>query len=179
MITCIVLCLRHRGRASGLKSVSFKKGFNTIIGPNGSGKSSILKAIFNCPDCVREDKPKTVYRYYNAETMNPHRSGKPFTGVVGSIIKVRAMFSSHGETMRDVLRFFEFAPGDCLLIDEPEYGQDLGWVVKIRKGLDRVRKEGCQVIAASHHPAFWNNCHLIELKRGYRKANLKTIQNLI
>lgn len=178
MVSRIVLCLRHRGRASGVKSISFKKGFNTLVGPNGSGKSTVLKSIFNCPDCIRQEKNKTVYRYYNAEIMNPHRSGKPFTGIAGSIIKTRAMFSSHGETMRDVLRFFEFEPGDCLLIDEPEYGQDLTWVVKIRKGLDRVRKEGCQVIAASHHPAFWNNCHLVELKRGYLKESLKTLRKL-
>jgi len=138
-----------------------------VAGPNGSGKSSLLKAIYKCPDCRRHYDEKGKCHYFNSETMNPHRFGAKFRGLTGSIIRVRAMFSSHGETMRDVLRYFEFKPGDCFLLDEPESGHDLQWVIKIYKGLRQISRQGCQVIVASHHPVFWQDGNLIELKSGY------------
>ncbi len=78
------------------------------------------------------------------------------------------MFSSHGETLRDVLRYMPIKPGDCLLLDEPEAGQDLEWILKIRKGLDFLAaKKKCQIIVASHHFAFWKGANVIELKKDY------------
>ena len=163
----------HSGRVNGRKHITFEPGFNSVVGPNGSGKSSLLKAIYDCPDCKKVNNDKTRYHYFNSETMNPHRSEEHFKGPIGSVIKVRAMFSSHGETMRDVLRFMNFKNGDCLLLDEPEAGHDFRWVLKIRKGLERISRMGCQIIAASHHPIFWDAANIIELKRGYRKRTLE------
>ena len=172
MISHIQLCFKHNGRVDGRKKISFKSGLNVVVGPNGSGKSSLLEAIYNCPDCIRQNDSTTRYHYFNSETMNPHRSEEHFKGISGSIIRVRAMFSSHGETMRDVLRFVNFKPGDCFLLDEPESGHDLKWIIKIRKGLDEISKAGSQIIIASHHPVFWNACNIIELKRDYLKKTL-------
>jgi len=172
MISHIALCLRHRGRVHGKKRFIFKPGLNIIIGPNGSGKTSLLEAVYHCPDCERHQDHKGEYRYFNSETMNPHRSEEPFRGVHGSIIRVRAMFSSHGETMRDVLRFLKFKEGDTLLLDEPEAGHDFQWISRIRKGLAKISQTGCQVIVASHHPVFWDAANIIELKPGYRKRTL-------
>ncbi len=172
MIEKIELCLIHSGRVDGRKRIVFEPGFNVVIGPNGSGKSSLLKAIYECPDCKKMSNGKVRYHYFDSETMNPHRSEELFKGVHGSIIRVRAMFSSHGETMRDVLKFFDFKEGDTLLLDEPEAGHDFQWISKIYKGLEKVARTGCQVIAASHHPVFWDAENIIELKRGYRKRTL-------
>jgi len=176
VIESIQLCFKHAGRIDGKKNIVFKPGANVVVGPNGSGKSSLLDAINNCPDCKRIQDDDQYYHYFNSETMNPHRTGKHFKGIHGSIIRCRAMFSSHGETMRDVLRFMQFKLGDCLLLDEPESGHDLKWTVKIRRGLDEICKKGCQVIAASHHPVFWKNANIIELKRGYAENSLKTFK---
>ncbi len=179
MITRITLCLRHQGRVENLKNVSFIPGINVVVGPNGSGKSTLLKSIYDCADCRRYEDVKTTYRYFNAEIMNPHRCQKPFTGVSGSLIKVRSRYSSHGETMRDVLGFFRFQEGDCLLFDEPEAGQDLEWITRIRKGLEEIKKDGCQIIIASHHPVFWKKANIIELRRGYIKKSLAHYNKIV
>ncbi|MCK5014891.1 MAG: AAA family ATPase [Candidatus Omnitrophica bacterium] len=180
MVKSIQLCLMHSGRVDGRKHIAFEQGFNVVVGPNGSGKSSLLKAIYECPDCKKVNNSKTRYHYFDSETMNPHRSEEPFKGIHGSIIRVRAMFSSHGETMRDVLRFLNFEEGDALLLDEPEAGHDFQWILKIRKGLERIARMGCQVIVASHHPVFWDAENVIELKRGYRKRTLDSFgKNII
>lgn len=176
MIRSIQLCLIHSGRLDGRKLVTFSPGLNVVVGPNGSGKSSLLKAIYDCPDCKKKNNDEMRYHYFDSETMNPHRSEEHFKGIVGSIIRVRVMFSSHGETMRDVLRFMNFKQGDCLLLDEPESGHDLKWIIKIRKGLDEICKSGSQIIVASHHPVFWNARNIIELKRDYLKKTLKVFK---
>ena len=179
MIKSIKICYNHGRFINGRKNIVFNPGLNVVVGPNGSGKSSLLEAIYDCPDCVRQNDNTTRYYYFDSETMNPHRSEEHFKGIHGSIIRVRAMFSSHGETMRDVLRFMNFKPGDCLLLDEPESGHDLKWIIKIRKGLDEICKSGCQVIAAAHHPVFFNNTNVIELKRNYAKSTLEKFKRVI
>lgn len=179
MILNISLCLRHRGRIGGRKKIFFGQGINAVIGPNGSGKSSLLEAVFSCPDCRVQFDAKTDCHYFNSETMNPHRNDDSFRGRSGSIIKVRAMFSSHGETMRDVLRFVPLKPGDCFLLDEPESGHDIEWILRIRKGLDLLVKHGCQLIVASHHPVFWTDANLVELKRGYGRRSVERLKKIL
>lgn len=167
MLTHLELCFKHKNRIDHASPVLFKAGYNAVIGPNGSGKSTLLEAMTQCKECKRRGGKKTQYHYFNSETMNPHRDDKAFRGVKGSMIKIRAMFSSHGETMRDVLRFIPLKPGDCFILDEPEAGHDLEWIIKIREGLDMLTQKGCQVIVASHHPVFWRDANLIELKKNY------------
>jgi predicted ATPase len=147
-----------------------------IIGRNGSGKSSLLEAIHQCPECRKVQDPDQHYHYFNSEWMNPHKSDEHFQGIQGSIIRARAMFSSHGETMRDVLHSISLKKGDCLLLDEPETGHDLPWTIKIHKGLKRVARLGIQIIAASHHPVFWNCDRRIELTRNYQNRCLRSFQ---
>jgi len=173
VVLSVALCLRHSGRVSHQKKILFKPGLNVVIGPNGSGKSSLFEAILKCRDCSCVYDTKTTFQYFNSETMNPHRNSSRFRGIDGSLIKVRAMFSSHGETMRDVLRFTPLIPGDCFLLDEPESGHDIDWVIRIRKGLEMLVRSGSQVILASHHPVFVRDANIIELKRGYQKHILK------
>ncbi len=175
MIEKISLCFHHQRFISYRKRFTFTNGFNVVIGPNGSGKSTLLRAVYQCRECQKQELGQFRYHYFNGETMNPHRAYKYFKGIPGSMIRARALFSSHGETMRDVLSSYDPQPGDCFILDEPENGHDLEWITKIRKGLDALVRMGCQVIVASHHPVFWNNASLIELKRHYRRASLKII----
>lgn len=179
MLINITLCLRHRGRVNNRKKIAFQPGLNIIIGPNGSGKSSLLEAIKTCPDCICQYDRKTICHYFNSETMNPHRNSEHFRGVEGSLIKVRSMFSSHGETLRDVLRFIPLHPGDCFLLDEPETGHDIDWVIKIHNALRVITQHGCQIIAASHHPVFWNEANMIELQRNYYQRSRRKFLKII
>ncbi len=167
MIYTMKLCLQHSGRVSGPDTITFPPGYSVIAGPNGSGKSTLLHAIHECEDCEWEGDEGTEFYYFNSETMNPHHGGGTHGGRSGSLIKVRAMFSSHGETMRDVLSQITFRPGSTVLLDEPENGHDLPWVIRIHQGLQKIAAGGVQVIAASHHPVFWRRAHLLELRRGY------------
>lgn len=176
MISSIKLCLRHSARIDGKKNIGFDPGLNIVVGPNGSGKSSLLEAINSCPDCSRKNNSMTEFCYFNSETMNPHKSEENFKGPIGSIIKVRALFSSHGESMRDVLRYMPVNKSSCLLLDEPESGHDLKWVIKIRKGLDNLAKTGVQIILATHHPVFWKDANIIELKRNYIRKALELLK---
>ncbi|MBN1869773.1 MAG: AAA family ATPase [Candidatus Omnitrophica bacterium] len=173
MIAGISLCFNHKRMISHRKRFVLSRGFNAIVGPNGSGKSTLLRAIYKCRDCKRHESGPTRYQYFNGEMMNPHRAYKYFKGLQGTIIRTRALFSSHGETMRDVLGSYNPQKGDCFILDEPETGHDLEWIIKIRKGLDALVQEGCQVIVASHHPVFWHNAKVIELKRDYLRQALK------
>ncbi len=179
MLKEIQIDRNYRGRVNNRRRFVFREGYNAVIGPNGSGKTSLLKAIHEGRGCRRIEKGPTRYHYFNSETMNPHRDPGVFYGPADAIIKVRAMFSSHGETMRDVLAAMSFAKGDCLLLDEPEAGHDLPWIIKIRRGLDRIARGGCQVITASHHPVFWQGAHCIELSRGYGKRALSLYQSVL
>ena len=177
MITDISLCFNHARLILRRKHFNFKNGLNVVIGPNGSGKSTLLRAVYQCRDCRHEESGLTRYRYFNGETMNPHKAYKYFKGLRGSRIRVRALFSSHGETMRDVLSSYSPQPGDCFILDEPETGQDIHWILRIRQGLDLLVQNGCQVLVASHHPVFWHNAFLIELQRNYRKNVFKIFFN--
>jgi len=179
MITSISLCFNHKRRISRCRRFTFADGYNVVIGPNGSGKSSLLNAAYKCRECQRQENGSGRYQYFNGETMNPHRAYKYFKGLRGTVIRTRALFSSHGETLRDVLGSYNPQPGDCFILDEPETGHDLEWIVKIRKGLDALVKIGCQVIVASHHPVFWRDAMIIELKRNYRRKALEIISKHI
>ncbi len=179
MIERITLCFQHRRFVRRKRCFSFSNGLNVVIGPNGSGKSTLLKAIYQCRECKRQEDRPTHYQYFNGEKMNPHHTYKYFKGLPGSVIRVRALFSSHGETMRDVLRSYDPQQGDCFILDEPETGQDIGWIVKIRRGLDVLVRSGCQVIVASHHPVFWREGHVVELKRSYFQHACRSLKRSI
>ncbi len=179
MIYNIRLCPRHRARIKGGTNFNFSSAINVLVGPNGSGKSSLLEAIYTCNECNISADKDTKYRYFNSETMNPHLPYEQVKGITTSLIRVRAMFSSHGESMRDVLASMNFDVGDCLLLDEPETGHDLWWVLKIRRGLDDIVRKGCQIIAASHHPVFWKGVNIIELQKGYLHKTSKEFRKNI
>jgi predicted ATPase len=176
MLRRIELCFNHGPRIERFSEIRFISGLNVVAGPNGSGKSTLLKAIHRCDDCRREATAMTSYTYFDAETMNPHREETRLPGFHGALVRTRSLFSSHGETMRDVLSTMTFESGDCLLLDEPESGQDLSWIIKIRTGIDEIADRGCQVIVASHHPVFWKGANLIELVPGYVAESLSTFK---
>ncbi len=175
MLKRIELCFNHQRFVRSVRLVDFTEGINLVIGPNGSGKSSILKAIYHCPDCQKIETAPTKYHYYDGELMNPHR--KDMKG--NSLLRCRAMFASHGETLRDVLGFIPLGKGDTLLLDEPETGQDVEWMLKISRGFKRVARLGCQLIVATHHPVFLGRHHTIELQRGYEKKLYKIYKNAL
>lgn len=180
MINSIKLCIeQHKWQIKGDRVKQFTSGLNVLVGQNGSGKSRLLKAISECPECQRDESSQTNYCLFNTETMNPHTSDNFVDGNTGAVLKTRGIFSSHGEIMRASLSTFVFNPGDCLLIDEPESGQDIQWIVKIRKGLDTLCKKGCQVIIASHHPVFWKSTNVIELNKGYVGNALKIYRSTV
>ncbi len=179
MIAHLHMCLNHGRRVQGGRTLTFREGLNVLVGPNGSGKSTVLRSIAHCPDCRREEDGPCRYRLFNSETMNPHTGDPGVRGPIASVYKTRAMFSSHGQILQTVIGHLGCEPGDVLLIDEPEAGQDLENVRRIRRVLDYAAEIGAQVIAASHHPVMWAEAHILEPARpGYAAKALRAYQNI-
>ena len=165
MIEAVRLCYSHAAKVKGSAALQFKPGLNILVGPNGSGKSTVLRALNSCGECRKEESGTKLY--FNSETMNPHATEAAPGGMREMILKVRGVFSSHGEIMKAALASLPIHKGDTLLVDEPEAGQDLEGIQTIRKGFDLLCKQGCQVIAATHHPLLLADANIIELVPGY------------
>lgn len=167
MLSCLEMCFNHARRVSVKTPLLFRPGLNVIVGPNGSGKSTILKAIYSCNECKSTMAGDTHFHYFNSETMNPRTDENPARNMTNMALRIRSLFSSHGEIMKKALTALPVQRDDCLLLDEPETGQDLDGILKIRVGLNTLCAEGGQVVLASHHPVFWRDCNVIELEKGY------------
>jgi predicted ATPase len=169
MLKSVHLCLKHAGRVKRYRRLSFNPGLTLLIGPNGTGKSTILQAIAECPDCRRIEEGPTEYRLFDTETMNPRLARGPAGNYTNMVLRTRALFSSHGEILQDAFRTLRIPPGTCLLLDEPESGQDFAHVLALRAAMDRAVARGIQVICSTHQVLFWERANFIELRRGYRQ----------
>ena len=167
MITRVQLCYSHALKVTGPRELHFIPGLNILIGPNGSGKSTVLRALQECDQCEKHVKGPGSHVYFNSETMNPHAPDGPPGDMRNMVLRTRGLFSSHGEIMKAALTAIPLQKGDTLLVDEPESGQDLASVRRMREGFDAIIKQGGQVIAATHHPILLRDANIIELVPGY------------
>jgi predicted ATPase len=167
MIAKIDLCLKHRLKVKRVSTLCFKPGINILIGPNGSGKSTILRAISSCTECQVDSLNDAQTLYFNPESMNPHHPDYYPKDIREMVLKTRGLFSSHGEILRAALFSLPIQNGAVFLVDEPETGQDLEGIKRIRKGFERIVASGGQIIAASHHPLMMQKAHVIELVPEY------------
>ena len=168
MLKSFHLCDTHRWRVRRYRHVDFRPGLNLLIGPNGTGKSTLLRTIASCADCRRVEDGPTEYVFFDAERMNPRHPDAPVRNPTEMKLHVRAQFSSHGEILQAVFSTLRLAPGSCLLLDEPEAGQDFDHVLALRAAMDRAVARGIQIIAATHEVLFWERAHIIELRRNHR-----------
>lgn len=167
MINSIHFCYAHAAKIKGWSEMEFSHGLNILVGPNGSGKSTVLRALNECEQCEKHTEDLASHVYFNSETMNPHAPDGPPGDMRNMTLRVRAIFSSHGEIMKDALTTIPLRKGETLLVDEPEAGQDMASVRRIREGFDTIIKQGGQVIAATHHPLLLHETNVIELTKGY------------
>jgi predicted ATPase len=170
MLAEIQFCLNHRSRIDRYARMKFSPGLNLVIGPNGSGKSTVLEAIHSCPECRRIEAGPTDYVLFNTESMNPHLGGMPDRSNLKLMaLKSRAMFSSHGEIMQAAFSTLGITPQTCLLLDEPEAGQDLHHILLLRKSIHKAVQRGTQIICATHDMLLWSGGTVHELRRNYQK----------
>ena len=175
MLKSIHLCPNHGGRVKRYRRLSFKPGLNLLIGPNGTGKSTILRAIAECSDCRRIEERPTEYALFDSESMNPRLARGPAGNYTNMLLRIRAQFSSHGQTLQEAFSVLRITPHTCLLLDEPESGQDFEHVLALRAAMDRAVSRGAQVICSTHQVLFWARAHFIELRRGYRQRITKAV----
>ncbi len=169
MLKGVHLCMKHVRRVSRYRHLRLEPGLTFVIGPNGTGKSTILRVIATCPDCRKVEAGPTEYCYFDTESMNPRLSREPAGNFTNMVLKTRALFSSHGEILQDAFRTLRITPQTCLLLDEPESGQDFEHVLALRAAMDKAVASGAQVICATHQVLFLERANFIELRRGYRK----------
>jgi energy-coupling factor transporter ATP-binding protein EcfA2 len=167
MIASIELCFQHARRVKGPTTIHFSPGFNILVGPNGSGKSTVLRALHSCEECGKAVATDLAIHYFNAESMNPHQLTGPVGSSLNMLLRVRGLFSSHGEIMKAALVSLPLKEGDVLLVDEPETGQDFAGIRRIRAGFEHLARRKVQVIAATHHPGLLDGATLVELETGY------------
>ena len=175
MLKSIHLCMNHARRVKRHRRLAFEPGLNLLIGPNGTGKSTVLQAITGCPDCRRIEEGPTEYALFDTESMNPRLAQGPAGNYRNMVLRSRALFSSHGEILQDAFRTLGIHPRTCLLLDEPEAGQDFEHVLTLRAAMDRAAARGAQVICSTHQVLFWERAHVIELRRGYRERITKAV----
>jgi predicted ATPase len=168
VILSISFCVAHRHRVRHERTMCFGPGITVLAGPNGSGKSTVLRAIRHCPHCVVERDGEAPAVLLAANNADPQSTAFRRRTRADLVLDTRALFSSHGEIMRDVLSTITFDRGHTLLLDEPDNGQDAAWVERLRDALaDAVSRVGAQVIVATHNPLLWEGGRLIELAPGY------------
>ena len=163
------LCQNHGRRVKRYRHLKFKAGLNLLIGPNGTGKSTILRSILDCSDCSKIEDGPTDYVLFDTESMNPRQANSPVGTYTNVVLRTRALFSSHGQSLQDAFSTILFTPQTCLLLDEPESGQDFDHVLALRAAMDRAVSRGAQIICSTHQVLFWDQSHFIELRRGYRE----------
>ena len=175
MLKTFIPCETHRWRIRRYRRFSFHPGINLLIGPNGTGKSTLLRCIASCPDCQRIEEDETEYAHFDAEKLNPHHHATPVRNPLEMKLHVRGMFSSHGEILQAAFSTLRMGPSTCLLLDEPESGQDFDHVLALRAAMDRAVKRGVQIIVATHNVLFWERAHIIEMRRGYQQRVITTL----
>lgn len=170
------------------RTFHFKEGVNILCGPNGSGKSTLLEAIEGCAGKGNERPTKIKaelvdydpgpFKKFDFEKDNPRCQNIVEAGGFAQFaFGMRAKFSSHGETTRELLRQlmdgFERA---CVLIDEPEQALDMQGLHKLVEQLKASKAR--QIIIASHSPNLILDpgFNVVELEEGYRtKVGLNTL----
>ena len=169
MIRSVRLQLKWRRRVQRRDALSFAPGLNTLAGPNGSGKSTVIRALLT----AEVDGDEVAFegssdrRLFDTETMNPRVDRSAVGTVEAMALRIRGRFSSHGQMLRQALASLAVSPGATILLDEPEAGQDFDTVRRIKRLVEGACERGYQVIAASHHPVFWQGTHLVEMQPGY------------
>jgi predicted ATPase len=185
MIKCITFCVNHWTKIKILdgkhhNEIQFDPGYNVLIGPNGAGKTTVLEAIAGCPSCKKDESANHRLKYITSESLNP-LAGTRFKTREEMVLGIRALFSSHGEAVRDTLALQRYDGEDCILIDTPETGQDIEQSQTIHRRLRRMHaRYGIQVIVATHSPVFLQGAdRVVELQRRYLKKLLRGNRDIL
>lgn len=173
MISQFQLCWKHACRVKRYRRVRFKPGLNVLIGPNGTGKSTLIEALTTCPECRRTEDGPTRIEHFNTRQMDPGRPDHHVVRYTDMVLETRAKFSSHGQLMQAAFASLVISPETCLILDEPESGQDFDHRLALRKSMDHAVALGAQLIIATHDVLFWHDAHVIELARGYYPRVIK------
>jgi predicted ATPase len=195
----IIPAVAHLIREGGLE---VPPGVTILVGENGSGKSTLIEAFAAIyprsghlpsiganvagPDAKLEDSPlrfqlrarthrraspagfflraEAMHEFLEGEDAGPHKKAWG-----GETLNAR----SHGESFLTVLRY-RFEDVGVYFLDEPESALSFHSCLGLVSLLDTMRREGSQIIVATHSPllASLPGATLLELgEHGIRRAS--------
>ena len=186
MIKSIELCFNHASKVKQLEKVEFKPGYNVLIGQNGFGKSTILRALHSCDLCEvqhYQSAQKTETVYYSGSSLEKTLQENRFPKPLADAIRSRELFSSHGESNKELMSILEVSRANCFLLDDPEMGLDVEARIKLARKLREIctKRKNTQVIVASHDPFLWygKNTNVVEIQEDYFQETLKKYNSLM
>jgi ABC-type lipoprotein export system ATPase subunit len=129
------------------QSFTFKPGLNLLVGDQGSGKSTLLNLLANVDKEVLEaetDGP-TSTAFLDLERGNPRTKGRVEHGW-----QAAAIFSSHGETNKALVRSMKrMNPDTLILVDEPDMALSIRSIYQLYELLSSLPN---QIISSAHNP---------------------------
>lgn len=141
--------------------VKFHSGVNLIVGDQGTGKSSLLAAIAAACNAKQFHYPigleskvailssRGVAGGFDFERDNP-RVQNTFNDNVQ--FHIASKLSSHGETNKTILLAIMKQHDSVIFLDEPDMALSIRSITKLVTIFKAAIENGCQIIAAIHHP---------------------------
>jgi predicted ATPase len=146
------------------RKFSFEPGVNLLVGDQGSGKSSLINLIVDYGSGLpfRKEKVRKLLELelgregkllaHDFEKANP-RTLSHFLDGAGTGFQVGSMFSSHGQTVRAILKALEDNTEPAvILLDEPDMALSPRSAHELGRMFNELAAAGNQLIVAVHNP---------------------------
>jgi predicted ATPase len=121
------------------------------IGSNGIGKSTLLKMIQTNSshlDFTFDNENPLSLIYFDSNKMNPNTT----TRKVETLAELASIKNSKGQVFQAVYNHLHSVSNTLILIDEPESGLDIDYILKFSEIIGEGLNRNNQYIITSHHP---------------------------
>lgn len=138
------------------EKIVYHPGVNILVGDQGTGKSTLLYLLANSQKTKEIAKhhatQKMAIRYFDFEKHNL-RTSAVFSDSISHMAQAAMLFSSHGETNKNILRPITEEFENCLLLlDEPDMALSIRSIKGLIRSLRITATKNNQIIVTAHNP---------------------------